>query len=476
MARVQENNNTLNYKVPPHNLEAEKSVLGAILIDKEAITKALEFLDPSGSDFYSPYHTSLYKAMVDLFEENTPVDAVTLVNKFKGDKEGLLKGVGGISYIGELVEDTPTAANINYYINIVKEKATLRRLIETSTNIVTKAYGYTDSIDDFVDDAERSIFDVSRGKGKKSFYAMKEIIKDAFEAIEKLYARKDSITGVATGFTDLDKLTSGFQPSDLIIVAGRPSMGKTAFALNIAENVGVDLGKPVAVFSLEMSKEQLVQRLLASRAKVGLQKIRSGKLKEEDWAKLTTSVGTLYESPIYIDDTPNQSVLEIRAKARRWKNEVDIGMIIVDYLQLLRGKGTGQYSREQEISEISRNLKALAKELDIPVVALSQLSRRTESREDGRPMLSDLRESGAIEQDADVVMFVYRKSVYQPCECPREFCSCGTRKSAEIIVAKQRNGPTDDIHLTFMNEFTRFENQTVGDYSEAEIQGQWAED
>ena len=458
----------INHKVPPHNMEAEQAVLGGVLLEKDAITKVLEMLSPDGGDFYHYAHARLFSGMVNLFEKNVPIDAVTLANLFKNSDE--LSSVGGISYIAELVEATPTAANITYYAKIVREKALLRRIIAASTDIITKGYEGVESADEFIDDAEQRIFEVSQDRAKKSFYALKDIIKDTFETIERLYEKKSHVTGVSTGFKDLDKLTSGMQPSDLIIIAGRPSMGKTSFALNIAENTAIDNANPVAVFSLEMSKEQLVQRMLASRAKVDLHKLRSGYLKDDDWGRLTTAVGALYDAPIFIDDTPAQSVLEMRAKARRWKNDLGLKLIIIDYLQLMRGRRTD--SREQEISEISRSLKAMAKELHIPVIALSQLSRMAERREGSRPMLSDLRESGAIEQDADVVMFVYREVVYKPCECPKELCTCGVRRNAEIIVAKQRNGPIDNINLTFLNEYTRFVDQAPADL---EVHGEWVE-
>ncbi|MEE9614589.1 MAG: replicative DNA helicase [Thermodesulfobacteriota bacterium] len=457
-------------RVPPHNIEAEQSVLGSVLIDKEAINKALELLSPDGDDFYHEVHGKIFKGMVSLFEKNTPVDPVTLTDLFKDSD--LLKSVGGVSYIGELAEAVPTAANFVYYARIVKEKALLRRLISAATEIASRGYEGGERVDDFLDDAEKIIFQVAQEKDKKSCYALKDIVGHAFETIEKLYEKKTHVTGIATGFKDLDTLTAGFQDSDLIIIAGRPSMGKTAFALNIAEHAAIEGECPVAVFSLEMSKEQLTQRMLASRARVDLQRLRKGFLTDEDWSNLTTAVGTLYEAPVYIDDTPAQTVLEIRAKARRWKTELGLKLIVVDYLQLMRGRRNTD-NREQEISEISRSLKALAKELNLPVVALSQLSRRPEQRDIKKPQLSDLRESGAIEQDADVVMFVYREAVYKDCECPRGACTCGVRHGAEIIVAKQRNGPTDNIKLTFLNEFTRFEDQAHVDYSD--VPDEWVE-
>jgi replicative DNA helicase len=453
----------LRYKVPPNNAEAEQAVLGGILIEKDAIGKVLEILSPDGADFYNDAHGRLFSAMVSLFEKNTPIDVVTLTDLFRNSSD--LDGVGGVSYIGELVESTPTAANVSYYARIVKDKSLLRRIITASGEIGKLAFDEVESVDDFIDDAERMIFDVSKERSGRSLFALKDIIKDAFEMVEKLYAKKTRITGVPTGFKDLDLLTSGLQPSDLVIIAGRPSMGKTSFAVDMAEHAAMYEKIPVAVFSLEMSKEQLVQRMMASKARIELGKIRSGFLKEEDWSKLTTAVGALYEAPIYIDDTPAQSVLEIRAKARRWKTELKIGLVIVDYLQLIRGK-RGADSREQEISDISRSLKALAKEIGVPVVALSQLSRRTEQREGNRPQLSDLRESGAIEQDADVVMFVYREIVYKHMKCAPGACTCDdeNKRDAEIIIAKQRNGPTGNVHLTFLNEYTKFENQVRDDY------------
>jgi replicative DNA helicase len=460
----------LIHRVPPHNLEAEQAVLGGILLEKDALGKVLEVLSGDGLDFYSPVHAEIFRSMISLYEKNVPVDEITLTDRFK-DSDAL-DSVGGLSYIGVIFEATPTAANILYYSRIVREKSLLRKLISASTDIITRGYEGDESIEDFIDDAERIIFEVSQDKGKKSFYALSEIIKDTFEAVENLYGNQTHVTGVPTGFNDLDILTAGFQPSDLVVIAGRPSMGKTALCLNIAEYAAIEGKCPVAIFSLEMSKEQLTQRMLASRARVDLGRLRKGFLKDEDWNSLTTAVGNLYEAPIFIDDTPAQTALEVRAKARRLKADKGLKLVIVDYLQLMRGKRNTD-NREQEISDISRSLKTLAKELNLPVVALSQLSRRTEQREGNRPQLSDLRESGAIEQDADVVMFVYREAIYKPCDCPKELCTCGVRHGAEIIVAKQRNGPTDNIKLTFMNEYTRFEDQSQVDYHD--VHGEWVE-
>jgi replicative DNA helicase len=458
------------HKVPPQNIEAEQSILGGILIDNDSITKVLEILSYDGSDFYKGAHRKLFCAMVAQFEKNIPIDIVTMTDALK--TKDALESVGGLSYLGALVESTPTAANITYYARITKEKSILRKLITASTEIVTRCYEGGDSIEDFLDDAERLIFQISHEKEKKSFYPLKEIIKDTFHAIEQLYERKEHITGVSTGFSDLDKLTSGLQRSDLIVVAGRPSMGKTALCLNIAQHVACEEGKPVAVFSLEMNKEQLVLRLLSSKARVELHRLRSGFLREDDWGKLTSAIGSLYEAPIYIDDSPAMTVLEMRAKARRWKSELGLELIIVDYLQLMRGRGRAD-NREQEIADISRSLKAMAKELNIPIIALSQLSRRTEQREGSKPQLADLRESGAIEQDADVVMFIYRRSQYEPCDCPKDLCTCGRRNDAELRMAKQRNGPTGDIKLTFLSEYTTFVDQTQVDYGD--VSGKWVE-
>ncbi|MBI3754844.1 MAG: replicative DNA helicase [Deltaproteobacteria bacterium] len=457
------------HKLPPQNIEAEQSVLGAILMENDAIDKIAGILDSSGEDFYRDAHRKIFKAIRSLKDkENEPVDLITLPAALKN--MGALESVGGVSYLAALVESTPTAANIIYYAKIVREKALLRKLINSSTEIVTRCYNGGEKIDDLVDDAEKIIFDVAQDKTKQSVYPIKDLTSHTFKLIENLSKKDGHVTGVPTGFDKLDELTSGLQPSDLIIIAGRPSMGKTAFCLNIAQNAA-ETGNPVVIFSLEMSKEQLMQRLLAARAKVDLYRLRSGKLKDEDWNKLTTAVGVLHDVPIFIDDTPAQSVLEIKAKARRLAKQEGIKLVIVDYLQLMRGKHNAD-NREQEISDISRSLKAMAKELHVPVIALSQLSRMAERREENRPQLADLRESGAIEQDADAVAFVYRKEFYITCKCPVEIkgkgCVCEKgklAKDAEIILAKQRNGPTDTVNLTFLKEYTSFENQTSGYYA-----------
>lgn len=450
------------HRVPPQSVEAEQSVLGGILIDCRAINKVLELLTPD--DFYREAHKKIFRGMIHLFEMGVPIDLITLTETLKG--MDMLDEVGGASYLATLVDNVPTAANISYYARIVREKALQRRLIEVTTEIAEAAYQDIADIEEFLDSAERKIFEISERKVRPSFFSMMEIVKDSLKAIEKLYERKELVTGVPTGFIEFDKMTAGLQPGDLIIVAGRPSMGKTAFCINIAQYAAIEANVPTAIFSLEMSKEQLVQRMLCSEAKIDSQKLRGGFLSESDWLKLTKAAGVLAEAPIFIDDTPALSILEMRAKARRLKAEKGLGLIIIDYLQLMRGRVDAN-TREQEISEISRSLKALAKELHVPVVALSQLSRRPELRgENRKPQLSDLRESGAIEQDADVVVFIYREEQYRPCECPGDSnCTCGRRGIADIIIGKQRNGPTGEIKLAFLSKYTAFENlDTVHSY------------
>ncbi len=433
------------HKVPPQNLEAEQSVLGGILLDNMAINSVLEILVTD--DFYSEAHRKIFTAIVELSEKSEPSDLITLSSILRDKKQ--LEGIGGESYLASLVDMVPSAANISYYSKIVKEKSILRKLIGAATEILNKSYDSASDIDSVLDESEHTIFEISENKVKPTFFPIKEIIKDSFKTIESLYERKALITGVSTGYKKVDELTSGFQNSDLIIIAGRPSMGKTALAINIAQYASIENETPVAIFSLEMSKEQLAFRLLASEAKVDSQRLRKGFVGEVDWPKLTTAAGRLSEAPIYIDDTPAISVLEMKAKARRLKAEHGLGLVILDYLQLMRGRGP---SREQEISEISRSLKSLAKELEVPVVALSQLNRQVEARSDRRPQLADLRESGAIEQDADVIMFIYRDEVYNKSEDNPE------KGLAEVIVGKQRNGPTGLVKLSFLKEYTRFEN------------------
>jgi replicative DNA helicase len=438
-------------KLPPQSIEAEMSILGGILLENEAINRVLEILVPE--DFYRETHRKIMRAMIDLNEHREPCDLITLTSILK--KRGELEEVGGGAYLATLVDFVPTAANISYYCKIVKEKAVARKLINAATDIITQGHDEQSDIDQLLDSAQKVIFDISENKLKPAFYQINAILKDTIKNIETLYEKKEHVTGVPTGYVDLDEKTAGFQRGDLIIIAGRPSMGKTAFALNIAQYAAIhsDPAQPVAVFSLEMSKEQLVTRLLCSEARVDAGRLRTGHLIDTDWHKLTRAASSLHQAKIFIDDTPAISVLEMRAKARRMRAEHKIGMIVVDYLQLMRGSSNPE-SRQQEISEISRSLKALAKELDVPVVALSQLNRGLESRTDKRPMMSDLRESGAIEQDADVIMFVYREEVYD-----KE--NADLKGKAEIIIGKQRNGPIGIVELTFLGEYTRFENLSL---------------
>ena len=435
------------YKVPPQNIEAEQSILGSILLENSAINSALEIL--TKDDFYNEAHRKIFNVIVELSEKNEPVDLITLSNALK-DK-ALLDSVGGTSYLASLVDNVPSSANVAHYAKIVKEKAILRGLISSATEIIGSCYETGSDVDEVLDKAEHRIFEISENKVRPSFFPIREIIKDSFRSIEDLFSRKELITGVPTGFEKIDDLTSGLQKSELIIIAGRPSMGKTALALNIAQYAALEAQTPAAIFSLEMSKEQLAFRMLASEAKVDSQRLRKGFLGETDWPKLTTAAGRLSEAPLFIDDTPAITVLEMKAKSRRLKADTGLGLIIVDYIQLMRS-GSYRESREQEISEISRSLKALSKELRVPVVALSQLNRKVEDRTNRRPQMADLRESGAIEQDADVIAFIYRDEVYNKSEDNTE------KGLAEIIIAKQRNGPTGTVKLAFLEKFTSFEN------------------
>ena len=439
-------------KLPPQHIEAEQSVLGGILIENEAINRVMEFLD--AGDFYRDAHRKIFDALINLSERDEPADLITLTNELR--KIDQLDSIGGASYLASLIDSVPTAANIEYYARIVKEKAILRKLIQTSTEIITQSYEDRGDVEGFLDEAERAIFEISEKRVRPSFYPIREIVKQSFTTIERLFKKKEAVTGVPSGFKELDRMTAGFQPSDLIIIAGRPSMGKTAFCLDVAEYAAIENKIPVAIFSLEMSKEQLVIRMLCSQANVEGTRLRTGYLTESDWPKLTIAAGNLSEAPIYIDDTAALSALELRAKARRLKSEYGLGMVIVDYLQLMKGRARVE-SRQQEISEISRSLKALAKELNIPVIAVSQLSRKTEERTGNRPQLSDLRESGAIEQDADLILFIYRDEVYNRAE------DNPNRGKAEVIIGKQRNGPIGKIDLAFLDKFTTFKDLYRGE-------------
>ena len=432
-------------KLPPYNEEAEQYVLGACLEPGEAFAKALETLEVE--DFYKTGHRKIFLAMQDLFSADEPIDILTLSERLR--KNDALDSVGGIEYLTDLEAMVPTSSAIVHHARIVRDKKVLRDLIETATEIAIKSYDDSEETDVILDRAEQSIFRISEKKNKRSFFKIKDIIKRSFDSIEKLFDKPGMITGVETGFTDLDRLTSGLQPSDLIIIAGRPSMGKTSFALDIARFAALKRKVPTAIFSLEMSKEQLGIRLLCSEARVSSQKLRTGFLKSSDWPSLTAAAGRISEAPIFIDDSPQLSTLDVRARSRRLKSEHSIGLIIIDYLQLMHG-GSSSESRQLEISAISRGLKGLAKELDVPIVALSQLSRAVESRPDKRPLLSDLRESGSIEQDADVVAFIYRDELYN-----RDSPDAGV---AEILVRKHRNGPIGNIRLAFNGEYTRFDN------------------
>ncbi len=437
-------------RIPPHNLDAERAVLGAVLLEgRETLPRVIEVLRPS--DFYTEAHRSMYDAMLRLFDRGEPVDVLTLQEELRRTDQ--LEFVGGPAALALLVEQASIAAHLGSYAQIVRDMAVLRELIQTSTQIITQAFDAKEDVQTLVDDAERRIFSLAERRLQGSALPVGRILKNTFEYIERLYERKEHVTGVATGFEKLDLETSGFQPADFIIIAGRPSMGKTAFVLNIAQHVGVHLRGKVLVLSLEMSAQQIVQRMLCSEAKVDSQAVRTGYLSSSDWHRLTAAAGRLSEAQIFIDDSPGLPVLEARAKARRMKAEHGLDLMVIDYLQLMRGRASME-SRQQEISEISRSLKALAKELTVPVVALSQLSRAVESRSqrDFRPQLSDLRESGALEQDADVILFLYRQSQYKEDLPPEE------ANVAEVIIGKQRNGPVGTVRVVFLPQFARFEN------------------
>lgn len=433
-------------RVLPHSIEAEQSVIGAMLMDKEAITIASEQI--SGEDFYGKQYGILFDAMVELNDEGKPVDLVTLQERLK--EKGVPPEIYSLEYIRDVMAAVPTSANIKHYANIVAEKAVLRKLIRVNEEIANSCYAQNDSLESILETSEKSIFDIIQKRNSGDFVPIRQVVMNAMNLIEEASRNKGAVTGIATGFLDLDYKTAGMQPSDLVLIAARPSMGKTAFVLNIAQHVAFHDKKSVAIFSLEMSKEQLVNRLLSLESKVNSQAIRTGNMKDDEWERLIESADVIGRSGLLIDDTPGISIGELRSKCRKFKLEYDLQMIIIDYLQLMTGSGKNNESRQQEISEISRSLKALARELHVPVIALSQLSRAVEQRPDHRPMLSDLRESGAIEQDADVVMFIYRDDYYNK--------DTELKNVAEIIIAKQRNGAIGTINLAWLPDYTQFAN------------------
>jgi replicative DNA helicase len=432
----------------PHNLEAERCVLGAILLDNEAFNRAAELLD--ARDFFRDAHRRIFDKMVALTERGQAIDVVTLKDELL--RSGELDEVGGPAYIASLVDGVPRSANVESYARIVKEKSTLRSLIHSANRIAAQAYEADRDAELLLDEAERAIFEIAEHRIREGFVPLRDLVQSSFSTIERLHERKGLVTGVPTGFKDLDDLTSGFQPSDLVIIAARPSMGKTSLVLNIAAHAGVREGLTVGIFSLEMAKEQLFLRMLTSEARIDAHRFRTGLLSERDYGRLSAALGTLAEAPVYIDDTAALGVLEMRAKARRLMAEHGLHLLIVDYIQLMQGRGRFE-NRQQELASISRALKQLAKELHVPIVALSQLSRAPEARADRRPQLADLRESGALEQDADLVLFIYRAELYDKEETRPE-----DQGVAEIIIGKQRNGPTGTVRLTFIKEYTRFEN------------------
>jgi replicative DNA helicase len=440
-------------RIPPHNLDAERAVLGAVLLEgREALPRVVEVL--RASDFYTEAHRTMYDSMLRLFDRGEPIDLITLSEELRRTDQ--LQFVGGPAALALLVEQASIAAHLGSYTAIVRDMAVLRELIQTSTHIITQAFDAKEDVQSLVDEAEKRIFGLAERRLEGSAVPVRNILGDTFKYIERLYERKEHVTGLATGLHELDEITAGLQPSDLILIAGRPSMGKTAFALSIAQYVGIALHKTVLVLSLEMSSQQLVQRMLSSEGKVDSLSVRTGRLDASDWNRLTSAAGRLSEAPIFIDDSPGLSVLEVRAKARRLKAERGLDLVVIDYLQLMRGRA-GIDNRQQEISEISRSLKALAKELDVPVVALSQLSRAIETRGDNTPRLSDLRESGALEQDADVIMFLHRPAFYA-----KEAMEEEARKTAEVHIGKQRNGPTGKLEVSFLSQYARFENLARG--------------
>jgi replicative DNA helicase len=439
-------------RLPPQSIEAEQAVLGSLLVSSDAITRVVDVLEPDY--FYRKAHQIIYAAMLDLFDKNEPIDGLTISQYLKD--QGKLDGIGGRQYITDLALSIATTANVEYYAKVVHDKALLRNLIKAGTEIVSSSYEETDA-EVAIDKAERLVFNLAQRRNLQQLVAIKHIVEDSFAKIEERYENRDALSGAPSGFYDLDSITSGFQPSDLVILAARPSMGKTAFALNIAQNMAVAHNIPVAIFSLEMSKEQLVQRMLCSEANIDANRLRTGHLHNNDWSNLAMAMGRLGEAPIYIDDSAVVTALEIRAKCRRLKAEYKgLGLIMIDYIQLMQGRKATD-NRVQEVSEISRSLKTLARELSVPVIALSQLSRAVEARQNKRPMLSDLRESGSIEQDADLVMFIYRDEYYNP--------ESDKRGEAEIIIAKQRNGPVGTVDLLYQSSITRFLNKAPGNYA-----------
>jgi replicative DNA helicase len=435
----------LNPKVPPQNIEAEQCILGAILLDKDALNKAVEML--TEEDFYRSAHRRIFAAMMDLSEANEEIDSITLAERLKA--RGDLETVGGVAYLAELVHVVPSAANVRYHCKIVHEKALVRGLITVSTEIITRGYEGDTPVGDLLDSAEQAVFRLAEGKLGRSFAPLKDVIKESLDLVDRLSKRKEHVTGVPTGYLDLDNMLAGLQPSDLVVVAGRPSMGKTSLALGMAQYAAISSHHTVGIFSLEMSKPQLVLRMLSSEARVDSHSLRIGRLAKEDWWRLAEAAGRLEQAPIYIDDSGTMTVQQMRAKARRLKAERGLDLIVVDYLQLIQGRSDAE-SRQQEISDISRSLKGLAKELNVPVIALSQLSRAVESRKPPIPVLADLRESGAIEQDADVVMFIYREEMYEP--------ESEEKGIAQILIRKHRNGPVGECKLFFHDRYAKFEN------------------
>ena len=446
-------NESMMDRVPPHNHEAEQSVIGAIFLEPQALITASEILIPE--DFYRTAHQKIFQTMLTLSDQGKAIDVVTIAEELSSKKE--IEDVGGLAYISELANAVPTAANIVHYAKIVEEKALLRRLIRVATKIVEDGYAGDDEVEVLLSEAEKSVLEVSKRKNAGDFKHVKDVLVETFDNIEQLVNRDGDITGIATGFTDLDRMTAGFQRNDLIIVAARPSVGKTAFALNVAQSIAVKERENVAIFSLEMGAEQLVMRMLCAEGNIDAQILRTGQLQDADWEKLMMAMGSLSNAGIFIDDTPGVRINEIRAKCRRLKQEHGLGMILIDYLQLIQGSGRPGENRQQEVSEISRSLKGLARELQVPVIALSQLSRGVEQRQDKRPMMSDLRESGSIEQDADIVAFLYRDDYYDK--------ESESKNMIEIIIAKQRNGPTGTVTLAFRKEYNKFLNVDWSQYT-----------